>query len=76
MQTHEIPSPVLTSGESYFTSRTTMSLDLESASKFEVIDETGKKVAFGTLFADQKTVVVFIRMFYATKSTMYKTDAF
>jgi hypothetical protein len=34
---------------------------LELASKCEVEDASGNKVEFGSIIADQKTVVVFIR---------------
>ncbi|KAJ7716523.1 AhpC/TSA antioxidant enzyme-domain-containing protein [Mycena metata] len=37
---------------------------LELASKCEVEDPSGAKVQFGSLFAEQKTVVVFIRHFF------------
>ncbi|KAJ6589929.1 AhpC/TSA antioxidant enzyme-domain-containing protein [Mycena vulgaris] len=37
---------------------------LELASKCEVDDATGATVAFGSIFAEQKTVVVFIRHFF------------
>ncbi|KAJ7350599.1 AhpC/TSA antioxidant enzyme-domain-containing protein [Mycena albidolilacea] len=37
---------------------------LELASKCEIEDDKGNKVLFGSLFADQKTVVVFIRHFF------------
>ncbi|KAJ7772059.1 AhpC/TSA antioxidant enzyme-domain-containing protein [Mycena maculata] len=37
---------------------------LESASKCEIQDVKGNKVDFGSIFAEQKTVVVFIRHFF------------
>ncbi|KAJ7030022.1 hypothetical protein C8F04DRAFT_1211834 [Mycena alexandri] len=37
---------------------------LELASKCEIEDASGAKVQFGSLFAEQKTVVVFIRHFF------------
>ncbi|KAJ6593419.1 AhpC/TSA antioxidant enzyme-domain-containing protein [Mycena capillaripes] len=37
---------------------------LELASKCEVEDDQGNKVQFGSLYADHKTVVVFIRHFF------------
>ncbi|OCH90542.1 hypothetical protein OBBRIDRAFT_730608 [Obba rivulosa] len=37
---------------------------LSDASKLSVYDNSGKQVEFGTLFHDQKTVVVFIRHFF------------
>ncbi|KAJ7188756.1 AhpC/TSA antioxidant enzyme-domain-containing protein [Mycena filopes] len=37
---------------------------LDLASKYEVEDSKGVKVQFGSLFAEQKTVVVFIRHFF------------
>lgn len=36
---------------------------LEKASSIPVFSESGESVEFGTLFKDQKTIVVFIRMF-------------
>ncbi|KAF7295216.1 hypothetical protein MIND_01060400 [Mycena indigotica] len=38
----------------------------EAAAKFEVFDGGGNKVTFGSLFAEQKTVVVFIRAYAAS----------
>lgn len=41
---------------------------LEKASVIPVFSDAGKSVEFGTLFRDQKTIVVFIRtfLFYST----------
>lgn len=36
---------------------------LKDIAKVEVWDDEGKKIPFGTLYRDQKTVVVFIRTF-------------
>lgn len=34
---------------------------IAAVSKLEVLDETGQTVTFGSLFEDQKTVIIFIR---------------
>ncbi|KAF7295215.1 hypothetical protein MIND_01060300 [Mycena indigotica] len=47
---------------------------LEAAAKFEVFDGGGNKVTFGSLFAEQKTVVVFIRHFFCGSCKMYVED--
>ncbi|KAJ7686570.1 hypothetical protein B0H17DRAFT_1204235 [Mycena rosella] len=44
---------------------------LELASKNEVWDVAGAKVAFGSVFAQQKTVVVFIRHFFCGICQLY-----
>ncbi|KAG6810528.1 hypothetical protein H0H92_011446 [Tricholoma furcatifolium] len=37
---------------------------LSSVSKLEILNSTGEKVAFGSLFESQRTIVVFIRHFF------------
>ncbi|KAF7321810.1 hypothetical protein MKEN_00702800 [Mycena kentingensis (nom. inval.)] len=47
---------------------------LAAASKLEVFDAEGKKVTFGSLYADKKTVVVFIRHFFCGVCKLYVED--
>ncbi|KAJ7591520.1 hypothetical protein C8J56DRAFT_565890 [Mycena floridula] len=47
---------------------------LKNASDIDVLDANGSKVKFGSLFADQKTVVVFIRHFFCGSCQMYVED--
>jgi hypothetical protein len=44
-------------------SQTVDTKTLEAAAAVPVWDETGKSVLFGSLFENQKTIVVFIREF-------------
>ncbi|KAI0030974.1 AhpC/TSA antioxidant enzyme-domain-containing protein [Vararia minispora EC-137] len=44
---------------------------LGEIAKFEVFDTTGEKVKFGSLFEDQKTVVIFIRHFFCGSCMQY-----
>ncbi|KAH9169110.1 hypothetical protein EDB89DRAFT_2199627 [Lactarius sanguifluus] len=43
---------------------------LETATDIHVFDKKGGKVRFGDIFNDQKTIVVFIRAYYATRAVM------
>ncbi len=43
---------------------------LEAATDIHVFDKKGGKVRFGDLFADQKTVVVFVRAYDVTRAAM------
>ncbi|KAH8997130.1 AhpC/TSA antioxidant enzyme-domain-containing protein [Lactarius hatsudake] len=43
---------------------------LETATDIHVFDKKGGKVRFGDIFNDQKTIVVFIRAYYATRAAM------
>ncbi|KAJ7064690.1 AhpC/TSA antioxidant enzyme-domain-containing protein [Mycena amicta] len=47
---------------------------LEAACKFDVWDAKGDKVNFGSLFAEQKTIIVFIRHFFCGGCKMYVED--
>ncbi|PCH34359.1 hypothetical protein WOLCODRAFT_160820 [Wolfiporia cocos MD-104 SS10] len=44
---------------------------LEQAAKLQVYDDQGNAVAFGTLYQDQKTIVVFIRHFFCGSCQQY-----
>lgn len=43
--------------------------NIAAISKLEVRDEKGKVVTFGSLFEDQKTVVIFIRTYLQSWTT-------
>jgi hypothetical protein len=41
--------------------------NIATVSKLEVRDETGKAVTFGSLFENQKTMVIFIRAYLRSR---------
>ncbi|KAL0579916.1 hypothetical protein V5O48_002087 [Marasmius crinis-equi] len=47
------------------------STTLQKASELEVLDTNGKRVNFGTLFATQKTIVIFTRHFFCGNCQAY-----
>ncbi|KAI0362497.1 hypothetical protein OH77DRAFT_1416770 [Trametes cingulata] len=44
---------------------------IQKAAALNVFDESGKEVTFGSLFKDQKTIVVFIRHFFCGSCQQY-----
>ncbi|KDR86128.1 hypothetical protein GALMADRAFT_54116 [Galerina marginata CBS 339.88] len=44
---------------------------IEDAAKIEVLDVNGQSVQFGSVFQDQKAIVVFIRHFFCGKCQLY-----
>ncbi|KAL7418095.1 hypothetical protein BDY24DRAFT_411201 [Mrakia frigida] len=45
--------------------------DLHYLSSLEVLDESGEKVKFGSLFGERRTLVVFVRSWLCGKCTLY-----